>query len=118
MNGELGVEGGFDGESAALEDVSVDHCRFHVLVTEEFLDGTDVVTALQEVGGEGVAEDVRGDVFVNVCAAGGISDRFLYKRFMEVMTTGDTGPFVCGNVGGGKDVLPNPLFVCVLVFAL
>ena len=50
----LGVEGGFDGESAALEDVGVDHGGFYILVSEQFLYGADVVSVLEEVGGEGV----------------------------------------------------------------
>jgi hypothetical protein len=35
--------------------VGVDHGGFDILVTGEFLDGTDVVAALQEVSGEGMA---------------------------------------------------------------
>ena len=50
----LGVEGGFDGESAALEDVGVDHGGFYVFVSEKFLDGANIVSVLEEVGGEGV----------------------------------------------------------------
>jgi hypothetical protein len=40
------------------EDVGVDHGRGHFAVAEELLDGADIVTALQKVGGEGVAEGV------------------------------------------------------------
>lgn len=42
--------------AAAVEDVGVDHRRLHVAVAEQFLDSTDIVTILQEVSGEGVAE--------------------------------------------------------------
>ena len=42
----LAVEGGFDGEAAALEDVGVDHGGFYVFVSEEFLYGADVVAVL------------------------------------------------------------------------
>jgi hypothetical protein len=35
--------------------VGINHCRFHLFVAEEFLEGADVVAILQEVGGEGVA---------------------------------------------------------------
>lgn len=46
MNG-LGVEGGFDGEAAALKDVGVDHGGFDVFVPEEFLNGSYVVVVLK-----------------------------------------------------------------------
>ena len=42
----LAVEGGFDGEAAALEDVGVDHGGFYVFVSEELLHGADVVAVL------------------------------------------------------------------------
>ena len=44
--------------------MGVDHGGFDVLVPEEFLDGADVVAVLEKLGGEGVAEGVRGDGFV------------------------------------------------------
>lgn len=40
------VEGGFDGEAAALENVGVDHGGFYVFVSEEFLHGANVVAVL------------------------------------------------------------------------
>jgi hypothetical protein len=36
-----------------LEDVGVDHGGFYVFVSEEFLNGADVVAILKEMGGEG-----------------------------------------------------------------
>ena len=42
----LRVEGGFDGEAAALKEVGVDHGGFDVFVAEQFLDGTDIVASL------------------------------------------------------------------------
>jgi len=54
--GGLVVEGGFDGKAAAVEDVGIYHCGFDVFVAEEFLDGADVVAALQKVGGEAMPD--------------------------------------------------------------
>lgn len=51
--------GGFDGKSAALKDVGVDHGGFDVLMTEQFLDGANIIAILQEMSCEGVAESVR-----------------------------------------------------------
>ena len=41
-----------------VEDVGVDHRGPQVPVAQELLDGADVVTVLQEMGGEGVPEGV------------------------------------------------------------
>ena len=43
-----------------------------------------------------MAEGVGSDVFVNVGAAGGFFDRFLYNGFVDVMAAGDACTFVCG----------------------
>lgn len=56
------IERGTDRQTAALEDVGVDHGSAHVFMAKEFLDGTDVVAVLEEVGSKGVTEGVGGDV--------------------------------------------------------
>ena len=40
-------------------------------MTEEFLDGAEVGPVFEEVGSEGVAEGVAGDVFLDPGVAGG-----------------------------------------------
>jgi hypothetical protein len=52
-----------DSEAAAVEDVGVDHGGLDRAVSEELLDGADVVAIGEEVGGEGVAHRVPGGVF-------------------------------------------------------
>lgn len=47
------VDGADDAfPSAHVENVGVDHGRFHVFVSEELLDGADVVTRHEQVSGE------------------------------------------------------------------
>ena len=77
IGGWLGVEGGFDGESAALEDVGVDHGGFDVFMPKEFLNGPYVIAGLEEMGGKRVAEGVGADSFCYVCLFGGLFDGFL-----------------------------------------
>jgi hypothetical protein len=50
-----GVERAADPERAGLQDVGIDHRGADVLVAEEFLDGADIVSGLEEVGGEAVS---------------------------------------------------------------
>jgi hypothetical protein len=75
-----------DAEGAAIEDVGVDHGGRDVAVAEELLDGADVVSGFQKVGGEGVAEGVAADAFGEVGGQGGLSDSALDDRFVEVVT--------------------------------
>ena len=81
-----GVEGAVDGQAAAIEDVGVGQPEvargLDVLVSEEFLDGADVPSTtlrinsavFEEVSGERVTEDVRGDVLFDAGVASGASD--------------------------------------------
>ena len=41
--GGSGVEGAFDCQSTAVENVSVDHGRLDILVPEQFLDGANII---------------------------------------------------------------------------
>jgi len=43
-----------DGEATGVQDMGVDHGGADAAVAQELLDGADVVSVLQEVGGEGV----------------------------------------------------------------
>ena len=66
--------------------------------------------------GEGVAESVGGNVFIDVGAAGGFLDRFLYNRFVDMMTADNACAFVCGYFRRRKKILPYPVFICVFIF--
>jgi len=57
---EHAVGGARDASRAAVEDVGVDHRGAHVLVTEQLLNGADVAPVLEQMGGEGMTEAVRG----------------------------------------------------------
>lgn len=97
--------------------MSVDHGGFDVFVSEEFLDGADVIIVLQKMGGKRVSEGVGGDVFVYLGTTGGFPDGFLDYCFVKMMAAGDASSFVFGEFGGGKKVLPDPVPVCIWVFA-
>ena len=113
--GMSGVQRGFDGESATLEDVGVDHGGFYIFVTEQFLDGANVVSALEKMGGKRMTQGMRGDVLVDLCLAGGFTNGSLDDRFMDVMAARDARAFVLGKFRCRKEVLPDPFPVCVRV---
>ena len=92
------------------------HGGFYVFVSEQFLDGADVVAVLEEVRGEGVAEGVGGDLFVYVGKFGSLSNCFLGNGFIEMMTADEPCEGVGGTLGCGEDELPCPFFGCGAVF--
>ena len=74
----------------------VDHGGFHIFVAEKFLDGADIITILEQVGGEAVAEGVGGDGFLDFGDLGGGFDGFLEAGFVNVMALFDAGQWIGG----------------------
>jgi hypothetical protein len=71
-------------------------------MAEELLDGADVVTAFEEVRGEGVTEGVAADTLGETCRSRGLPDCLLHHRFVEVVATPLTGRLVEVGTGGGE----------------
>ena len=65
--------------------MGVDHGGAHVFMAEELLDGTDVVTVLEQVGGKTVAKGVGGDALVKACFLNGLFNGTLEGGWVEVM---------------------------------
>ena len=68
-----------------MEDVGIDHGGFDVFVSEQFLDGADIVSVLEEVSGKGVAEGVRGDGFIDLCFLGGFTYGTLENALIQMV---------------------------------
>jgi hypothetical protein len=64
-----GIERTQNPFSAPVEDACIDHRRPHVVVSEQLLDGADVVPGLQKTGRETVPQAVRRAGFVDPGAA-------------------------------------------------
>jgi hypothetical protein len=89
--------------------VGVDHRRLDVFVSEEFLDGSDVVPGHQEMGREGVAECVAADSLGDSCIADGLFDRSVDHGVVEMMAADGVGSGIGAAGTGGEDVLPAPV---------
>ncbi len=87
-NGVLGGQRAAHRQAAALEDVGVDHGCLDILVSQEFLNGPDVIAIFQEVGGEGMAEGVAGDAFGYAGGDGGLTDGSLQAALVEIVGVG------------------------------
>ena len=78
------VSGTLYGVTAAVEHVGVDHGGGDVAVTEQLLDGADVVAAFEQVGREAVAQGVRADAWGGRHARGA-AGRPLQDGLVEVV---------------------------------
>ena len=95
--------------SAHIEHVGIDHGGLDVLVTEQFLDGTDVVAGQKEMGREGVPQGMAARVLGDSRISDSLLDSFLNDRFVEVAPADLVG-FRIGAAGTGReDVLPAPI---------
>ena len=95
----------------------IDHRRTDILVAEQFLYGTDIVSTFEQVRGEGVAEGVAGSVFRQFCLADSPFDGVLQVVFEDVVATDKAGAWIRGAFRCGEDVLPSPLFCGVGILA-
>ncbi len=86
-------------------------------MTEEFLDGADVVAGFEQVGGEGVAEGVGTDGFDDPGGFGSGAHGLLHGTFVEVVAAQEAAAGIFGYPVGREDILPPPLRAGVGVFA-
>jgi hypothetical protein len=84
---------------------------------QQFLDGTDVVPGLQEVGGEGVAKGVGGDGFGDAGSACGFPDGPLKGSRVQVVAPDDARTGVRRETRGREDPLPAPFSFSIGVLA-
>ena len=63
--------------------VGIDHGGLKACLSKQFLDDSDIVVGLQEVGCEGVAKGVGGDTFWGLMASPRVSLILLLQFFTE-----------------------------------
>src|SRR6266540_6411747 len=96
--------------------MSVDHRGLHILVTEQFLNRSNIVAIFKKVGGKGMAEGMRGNWFVDFGEPGGLFDGPLEVCLIQVVTLLDTADGVDGEIVRWKNVLPGKFAIRVRVF--
>ena len=69
----------------------IDHGCADVLMSEEFLDGTDIVSLFEEVGSERVAEGMAAAVLGDAGLADGIRDGTLEGAIIGMMSVFSLG---------------------------
>ena len=81
-----GVEGAFDREPTALKHVGVDHGGADILVPEELLNGTYIVSVLEKMGSETMAKGMRADRLIHTGPTSRLSNGLLNIAGMNVMS--------------------------------
>ena len=101
----------------AFHDMEIDHRGRDICMAEQILDGADVDSAFQEMGGEGMSQGMAGGPFVEA----GFPDSFFeltrHRVVMEVIAGDSTVSGVGAEGGGGEYPLPGPLPWGVRVFS-
>jgi len=77
-------------------------------VPEQLLNGTDVGSALKQVGGEGMTKGMCADLLRQTGTTNRSLDGLVDDAGVNVMATGDVGTWVNGEIPGRKDILPAP----------
>jgi hypothetical protein len=79
------------GGADSFGDVGVDFGGFDIGVAKQFLDGADVFSGFEQVGGEGVAEGVGSDPFGDIRQLDGATKRVAVAAGMDVMAPEGAG---------------------------
>ena len=66
--------------------MGIDHGRPHITMTQELLNGPDIVIRLKQMTGEAVTKRMRRRSFGDLCLENGALDRFLDMGFMQMIT--------------------------------
>src|SRR5690606_6059175 len=113
-------EGMEDGNNSALSaiqrtehpaDPAVQYLRInlpgaHVAMARKFLDRANAVHIFEQMGGEAVPQCMGFGVFSYTGTSGGLLNRPLNQRCMQVMPTPNDGARIDGSLPGGKHKLP------------
>ena len=86
------VHGAVDPFPAPVQHVGIHHRRFHVPMSEEFLNRADVIAIFQQVRGERVPQRVAVDRLGQPYGSGCFFDGPLQHRFVDMMSPVFTGP--------------------------
>ena len=85
-------------------------------MTEQLLDGSDVVAGYEKFGCERMAQAVAADAFGEACGQSGLSDGALEGGFVEMVTSAFAGGGMGVMASCGENPLPRPFAGGVRVF--
>ena len=106
-----------DAHGTLVEHMRVDHRGFDVGMSEQRLNGADVLARLEKVRREAVPEAVRGETDGQTCPSyrfpyGALNPLLIKMVTPDMPATGISRIAVCG-----KNILPTPFKRCARVFS-
>ncbi len=104
-----------DAKWAAVQSVGVDHGGSDVAVSQQFLNGADVMPPFQEMDSKGMAQAVGFGWLADLCCNHVPTDRFLHQARIQVMPALLAGFVVAPALVLGEHPLPCPLPVGMVV---
>ncbi len=105
-----------NAETGAVADVGVNHRGRDILVPEEFLNGSNIIAILQEMGSKTVPKRVATRRFCDPAGPNGVFDRVLQVSFRDMVPAELAAARIDGEFLGGEDILPRPFASRVGIF--
>src|SRR5262245_1605608 len=107
-----------DPSPTSVQDVGVNHCRAHVIMSEKFLNCSYIMTVFQKGRCKRVAQSMAPRRFEDTCLKPRFYKSFLYNRFVKMMFLLCAGYPINIMASRGKHPLPSPHFTCIGIFAV
>src|SRR5712671_4611421 len=82
----LSVQRTLHPKARLIEHMGIDHGRRHILMPQEFLNSSDVVSILEQMGREGMAKSVARRRLLNTRSDHGLLYRQLQRALVDVVT--------------------------------
>ena len=86
--------------TAFVENMRVDHCGLHILVSEQFLNRANVVATFEQMRCEAVPEGVTADALRNSGCSHCLFNCFLHTALVQVMPTHQSVAWMLGDLTG------------------
>ena len=87
-------------------------------MSEQVLDGADVVIIFEQVGGKTVTKGMGGDMFLDLDELDGAFKSFIHCAGGDVMAADLVRSWIRGTLPGGEDILPDPFLMGVRIFTV
>src|SRR5262247_2838482 len=98
--------------------MGIDHGGTDVLVAQEFLHRTDIVTVLQKMRRKTVSHSMTAAAFRDTCTLERLFHGSLQYRFGHMVSALDSRTRIDGAFGSREDILPDPSGAGMGVFTI
>ena len=103
--------------TAPVQHMGINLGGLDALVAEQLLNGADVISLLDKMGGERMAQGVAADFFVDTCLVCGRGNGALDRPVVYMVAAADARARIDREFPGGEQPLPSPGDTCARIFA-